>query len=267
MILYKYMSPKVAEKVLEGNSIAFSIASEFNDPFETVAGYPVQSTNPIEGLFEGIRSWTKRHIWTENSGVLSLTRTPTNPLMWSHYAYEHHGLVLGFDADAAGFTDEATCLIPAQHGSIIYTQTRPSSSLSESPIGDPVNVDHTHFYPVRHHEKLSRLFLQKAMCWSYEEEVRVVKCVADRDGEGINASGQFKLVEDHGRGFYCYQLPLGSIKEIYLGLRHEALLSRDAFFSFCEQTERKHPVAAVKACSLSNNSWGIEIVAPYETRS
>ncbi|MNF71721.1 hypothetical protein D3C84_536780 [compost metagenome] len=267
MILYKYMSPDVAQLVLERNSIAFSIASEFNDPFETVAGYPIRPSNPIEEKFDGIRSWAARLAWTENSGVLSLTRTPTNPLMWAHYATEHRGLVLGFDADVAGFTDETTCLIPAQHGSIVYTQTRPTSPFSKAFSGAPISVGHTHSYPVGHHEKLSRLFLQKPMCWSYEEEVRVVKCIADRNDEGINASGKFKLIEANGRRLYCYQLPDESVKEIYIGLRHQALISEEAFANFRAQMGAKHPDAEIKACSLSNDSWGIEIVSPYQLRS
>ena len=151
MILYKYMSPEGALKVLEENSIAFSIASEFNDPFETQAGYPVQPSNSIEMIFEGIRSWAKRNIWVENSGVLSLTRTPINPLMWAHYSSKHYGMVIGFDVNKAGFCDESRCLIPSQYGSIIYTQTRPISVVLTKPKGEPIQVGHTHHYPVGHY--------------------------------------------------------------------------------------------------------------------
>jgi hypothetical protein len=45
MILYKYMSHETAEIVLNRRSLAFSIASEFDDPFETEAGYPMESSN------------------------------------------------------------------------------------------------------------------------------------------------------------------------------------------------------------------------------
>ncbi|MBB3185018.1 hypothetical protein FHR95_002598 [Halomonas fontilapidosi] len=262
MILYKYMSAEVARKVLHGNSIAFAIASEFNDPFETIAGYPVHPSNPIGELFDGIRSWGSRHVWTENSGVLSLTRTAKNPLMWSHYANEHHGAVIGFDAQLAGFTDEETCLIPAQHGSIIYTQTRPSTPLTATPKGDPVNVGHTHHYPVDHHEKLSRLFLHKSMCWAYEEEVRVVKCIADRDEAGANASGHFEVVEANGRRLYCYRLPAGSIKEICLGLRHEALSSHQAFSDYSATAEQVQPGVKILTCRMADKSWDIEVGIP-----
>jgi hypothetical protein len=264
MILYKYISPEGALKVLEENSIAFSIASEFNDPFETQVAYPFQASNPIEGLFEGIRSWGKRYIWTENSGVLSLTRNPTNSLMWSHYASEHRGLVIGFNADTAGFCDESKCLIPAQYGSIIYAKTRPISGALSKPKGEPISVGHTHHYPAGHHEKLSLLFLQKAMCWSYEEEVREVKCIADRDSEGANDSGQFHLVETDGRRLYCYELPVGSSKEIYLGLRHSALASQEDFYHFFQQVSNHHAKVEIKACRLSKDTWDFEIVDPYK---
>jgi hypothetical protein len=261
------MSPEVALKVLEGNSIAFSIASEFNDPFETAAGYPVKPSNPIEECFEGISSWVKRHAWTKNSGVLSLTRTPTNSLIWSHYANEHRGVVIGFDIDVAGFSDEERCLIPVQYGSIIYTQTRPVSEALSIPKGDPVSVGHTHHYPAGHHEKLSQLFLQKAMCWSYEEEVRVVKCISGRDSKGTNASGQFELVKVRERHLYCCKLPRGSIKEVHLGLQHEALSSQEKFADFAGHVRNQQSSAEVKACRLSTDTWGIEITTPYETHS
>jgi hypothetical protein len=187
--------------------------------------------------------------------------------MWSHYASKHHGVVIGFDADTAGFCDESKCLIPAQYGSIIYTQTRPISAALTRPKGEPISVGHKHHYPAGHHEKLSLLFLQKAMCWSYEEEVRVVKCIADRDSEGVNDSGQFHLVETDGRRLYCYELPVGSIREVYLGLRHSALSSQKDFYGFVEQVRNHHASVEIRACRLSNDTWDLEIAAPYETRS
>ena len=185
--------------------------------------------------------------------------------MWSHYASSHQGVVIGFDANIAGFTDEETCLIPAQYGSIIYTQTRPSAPLVSAPKGEPIRVGKTHHYPVGHHEKLSRLFLHKSMCWAYEEEVRVVKCIADLDRDGVNASGCFELINQENRRLYCYNLPTGSIKEIFLGLRHQALVSGAAFAAYCEIAEQKQPGVKIMTLYLSEKSWGIEYYTPLRT--
>jgi DUF2971 family protein len=98
----------------------------------------------------------KNYIWTENTGILSLTRTPTNPLMWAHYAEKHQGMVIGIDAVAAGLTDEKANLIPAQYGSVIYVSRRQDQPF----IGKPqtsLTVGSTYHFPHDHYEKLQRL--------------------------------------------------------------------------------------------------------------
>jgi hypothetical protein len=253
------MTHEGAMKVLEINSIAFSIASEFNDPFETHAGYPFNSDDVFEQLIGGIRRDAKRLIWTVNSGVLSLTRNPSNPLMWSHYSASHTGVVIGFDVETSGLSDENKCLIPAQYGSVIYTNTRPTSALLTKPRGEGICIGHTHYFPPTHYDKMSLMFLQKPMCWSYEEEVRVVKCIADRDDKGKNESGTFDLLEINGRKLYCYQLPKGSIKEVYLGLRNEFLKSKEEFNKFTKKIRKIHKYIDIKHMQLSKDTWELVI--------
>ena len=105
------------------------------------------------------------------------------------------------------------------------------------------------------------------MCWSYEEEVRVVKCIADRDSEGVNDSGKFHLVESDVRRLYCYELPEGSIREVYLGLRHSALSSQKELRRLVKQITIRHAGVGIKACRLSKETWGIEAASPFETSS
>jgi hypothetical protein len=252
-------------KVIENNSIAFSIASEFNDPFETEAGYPFESDDIFEQLIGGIRRNAKRLIWTENSGILSLTRNPSNPLMWAHYSASHTGIVIGFEIQTSGFCDESTCLIPAQYGSVIYTNTKPSAALSSKPRGDAICIGHTHYFSPTHFDKMSLMFLQKPMCWSYEEEVRVVKCIADRDEDGRNESGIFDLIKTNDRRLYCYKLPKGSIKEVYLGLRHNLLKSKEEFNNFVKKIG-KHNDIEIKYMQLSKNTWGLNVIEPNKEK-
>jgi DUF2971 family protein len=124
MILYKYVSFETGKKILEQNYVRFTQPKFFNDPFD-LPTYPKKATpNAIDGMLENIRTWGKGYIWAENIGILSLTRTPNNPLMWSHYANKHEGMVIGFDAVKAGLTCEKSNLIPAQYGSVIYVSKR-----------------------------------------------------------------------------------------------------------------------------------------------
>jgi len=255
MILYKYMSDSAAKSILLNGSIGFAKSVTFNDPFELHAGYPPVGDNPIDLMLDEIRSDGKRFIWSNNTGILCLTRNPINPLMWAHYGDEHRGVVLGIDTRTAGFLDDNSCLIPAQHGNVIYTHTRPNHPLLPNSKGDPLNIGHTFHYPFGHEEKLQRLFLQKPACWSYEEEVRVVKCIADRDENGINQSGRFTELTLPSKTLYCYELPQGSIKEVYFGMRHEGVNSA----AKVQEYKKLQPGISIKGCRLSKDTWDIEL--------
>jgi hypothetical protein len=109
MILYKYVSFEAGKAILGRNSIGFSQPKCFNDPFDLPTYPPEPAPNPVESLFSDVRTWVKNHIWAENTGILSLTRTPTNPLMWAHYADKHQGVVVGLDVVGAGLTKTCRC--------------------------------------------------------------------------------------------------------------------------------------------------------------
>jgi hypothetical protein len=97
MILYKYLTLEAAAKVLDNNSIGFSQPQYFNDPFD-MPSYPEEPTsNSLDRMFSRLRTMGKDLAWAEHTGILSLTRTPTNALMWAHYAQNHEGVVIGID--------------------------------------------------------------------------------------------------------------------------------------------------------------------------
>jgi Protein of unknown function (DUF2971) len=264
MILYKYMSADSAKGALANGTIGFAKPNTFNDPFELEAGYPVSAiqNNVVETFLNKVRSDAKRSIWADSSGVLSLTRNPLNPLMWSHYGQEHRGVVVGIDTHVAGLDDVATCLIPAHYGSIIYTNTRPHEQLPPPVDVEPLNIAHTHAFPVGHFAKLSQIFLQKPACWSYEEEVRVVKCLSDRDSDGKSVSGRFTEVELPQKVLYCYELPKGSIKEVYFGMRHPALNTYANFAKALADYSCGTDGVKVMGCRLSKDTWSIEDFDP-----
>ena len=56
--------------------------------------------------------------FNEHIGVLSLTEKPDNLLMWAHYAQQHTGFVIEFDADDLFFHQrrtESDCKPPLKH--------------------------------------------------------------------------------------------------------------------------------------------------------
>ena len=218
MILYKYTLLDTAEQVLDSAHIGFSRPSFFNDPFDKPVATLGPYENPIEGMFSGIRAQIKSQIWEKNTAILSLTRSPTNPVMWAHYSKGHRGTVLEIDTHAAGFTDIKTNMIPAQFGSVIYSRSRPTGPYF-STFNEGIEVGGTHHFVLSHFEKWQRLFLTKPLEWAYEEEVRIVKCLKGLESQGssTNESGNctIKMIDD--RPLHCFEFPRQAITKLYVG--------------------------------------------------
>lgn len=220
MILYKYLSVERAQRVLSEQTLHFSLPTYFNDPFDTPRVATNGSIRSTNDFIDGIQARLKSLIYRSTSGILSLTRTTTNALMWAHYADSHKGVILGFDVGEAGFLEEDSNIIPAHFGSVIYTRQRVkgvynSKSLSESVIGE------TFHFQSENYEKGQRLFLMKPLDWAYEEEVRVVKCVKGATAETPTIpSGTFKVINVDGNHMYFYRWPKTALREIHLGTNH-----------------------------------------------
>jgi hypothetical protein len=260
VLLYKYVPLERGREIIRDGRVCFSLSENFNDPFDKPRYPRERSLTFTEELFDPLQRMGKELVWAAMTGILSLTRTPANPLMWAHYAAGHIGMVVGFDAVIAGFTDETANLIPAQFGGVIYVSRRPIAPF----IGNysvPLNVGGTHHFAMEHYEKLQRIFLHKSIHWSYEEEVRVVKSLSDQSGNGgTTPSGSFKIDWANDTRYHMYSLPVGAIKEIYFGLNsdHEA---SDEIYSYAMQ--HHHGIRAFE-CVLDDSALtvGFEAYSP-----
>ncbi|MFV8458798.1 DUF2971 domain-containing protein [Vibrio owensii] len=220
MILYKYMSFQSASKVMKNSSIGFSCLEDLNDPFEGTAICFEES----DTLSSKLQKNPHRNRLSRNYGVLSLTRNPLNPLMWSHYGDDHRGVVIGIDMKKANLLDENSCVIPAQYGEIVYTSTMPQNMLPTSSVESLMSVG-TEYKCFRHHnyDLFKNAFLLKDLTWGYEEEVRVVKNINGSQKsrysayEFENEAGKWNQVTILGRPLYCLSIPKESIVEAYLG--------------------------------------------------
>ncbi|WP_172379485.1 DUF2971 domain-containing protein [Vibrio sp. Vb339] len=229
MILYKYMSFQSASKVMNNSSIVFSCLEDLNDPFEGTAICFEES----DTLTNKLQKNSHRSRLSRNYGVLSLTRNPLNPLMWSHYGDDHRGVVIGIDMKKANFLDENSCVIPAQYGEIVYTSTMPQNMLPTSSVESLMSVGTEH-KSFRHHnyDLFKNTFLLKDLTWGYEEEVRVVKNIngsqksRDSTCEFENEAGTWNQVKIFGRPLYCLSIPKESIVEAYLGCATNSNVTR-----------------------------------------
>lgn len=258
MILYKYVSHIAGMKILQNGSVGFTQPCHFNDPFELEAAYPsTEGSNPVDVWLNRTRTWVKKNTWKENTGILSLTRQPLNPLMWAHYGCEHKGMVIGIDSSITEFTCEETNLVPIQYGSVIYTNRKPDSPfLSKST--ESIEVGETFHFPKGQLERLQRIFLYKPACWAYEEEVRVAKCLKGIEDSNSIKSGTFVKIDVDDRPLYLLNLPKGVIKEVYIGARSEFLDDANKALHLMQEIRDYQPQANVYGCGVSNNSWNLD---------
>jgi hypothetical protein len=142
--------------------------------------------------------------------------------------------------------------------SVVYI-TRRQNNPFVGEFKTPIEVGGTHHFMHDHYEKLQRVFLSKPLCWSYEEEVRVLKCLKGISAETSQTpSGRFEIVDISGRFLYLFSLAPGSIKELYFGIRTDQKAARD----LCKQALDLHANLSVFQCETNNSDLSVT-VSPY----
>lgn len=93
----------------------------------------------------------------ENLGILSLARSHTNLLMWSHYAAEHKGMCLEFDRTESSLLAD-------------YESTQPIRYIDNYPSLNPISIlneDESDILSIK-----KRILYSKSKDWEYEQEWR-----------------------------------------------------------------------------------------------
>jgi hypothetical protein len=255
--------------IIDTSSIGFASPKDFNDPFEMTA---FKYEDEDRGQLEGIAVSLVRNKCNDSFGVLSLTRQPLNALMWSHYADSHKGMVIGFDVEAAGFSDLQTNLIPASYGEIIYTKTKPRNVFAMPSDSDLKGIgEDVAKFDDKYYEFYKSAFLYKSVEWAYEEEVRIVKNIkypmtpnGFREATYANAAGTWRDIKIGDRKLYCLSVNESAIKEIYLGKN----FAKNADGKETTRDKIREIVSDLKArgvslygCELSAATWELEKVS------
>jgi hypothetical protein len=210
--LYKYVNIAGLRRILLG-SIRFTQPSAFNDPFELLPEIVISvdeiekpisiafdiaakrrqpPTGEVEIVPDNCRSSdpTSRDIVQQLNdviGILALSRTDESLLMWSHYADQYAGAVIEFDGTHEFLSGQID---------VEYRPLRPKKDLSFYQASDaPIPVAE---------------LCAKSDQWAYEQEVRVIRRLAEceRNGEDL-------------RGFsvFTQNVPVEAIKSVILGER------------------------------------------------
>ncbi len=125
MLLFKYVTldrknPDLDRiDILVNQEIRFTQLGEFNDPFEmpVYIEQAVEMSELKQNVEKNLRALDGQHKKLtsdargilqqaiQNNGVLSLTETQDNLLMWSHYSGQHTGMVIEFDESHSFLTN------------------------------------------------------------------------------------------------------------------------------------------------------------------
>jgi hypothetical protein len=157
--------------------VKISRFSDLNDPFELLA-IDLKDRRHRQA-FRG----TKEKL-NDTKGLICLSKTWENPLLWGHYAEKHTGIALGFDVDDHLLSE------------VIYAR---------SP--ETIPIDPTTDRPVLSEKLVNRLLRTKFHDWKYEQEMRVFVELHH---------------ETHESGMYFYDFSADfQLREVILGPRCE----------------------------------------------
>ena len=97
IILYRFLDAEAAVKTIKSGKLKVGRINDFNDPFEWLPG--------IAGVVKGKEDIAVaviddfRNILNGRFGIICMSDTMSDPVLWSHYADEHQGLAFEFEYD------------------------------------------------------------------------------------------------------------------------------------------------------------------------
>ena len=186
--------------------VKISRFSDLNDPFELLA-VDLQDERHRK-IFRSTRDTLN-----EDNGLICLSRSWENPLMWGHYGEKHTGIALGF---------EVADHLPSE---VIY---------AKKPIKIP--IDRATNYPIFDADLMRRLLRTKFYDWKYENEMRIFVGLDHKTCESgmyfYDFSKDFELREVV-LGPRC-ELPIQAVRNLVADFSSDVMVtkSRIAFSSF-----------------------------------
>lgn len=141
-----------------------------------------------------------RH-WDKHIGILSVSATEKNLLMWAHYTKSHEGMVIEFDPkhpffSPSGKSPDVDFGILTE---VIYSKVRPRII-----SGKPTTVDDL------------KMLRTKSDEWEYEQEWRVFQLLEKSD----------EKIPRGNETVHLFKLPPKAIKRVIIGCRMEDVATR-----------------------------------------
>ena len=271
MILYKYYGFDSGVVALESKKLGFRKPSQFNDPFElSFFSNSREAGAGAENLQDTINKIRDKVY------ILSLTRTPKNPLMWAHYGNDHKGFVVGYSTNNKFLSSNKYNVIPVVDGDVVYTNTKNRYIFSRKSMEDLYSSylslcgDEESILDEKSKLIGRKIFTTKHSSWFYEEEVRVVKVIDSMFEESrIFQSDPLRVytVPTESRdGRDCEKFSglvifdnRATVKSVYIGIRNPILVRPNEHKRELAILENLVKDDGVKICKMfmSKNSWSL----------
>ncbi len=250
MLLFKYLSPSRTD-VLENLKIRFTQAPYLNDPYENnpvitdweISDQDWRRVAEIEAKRNGVNlkdfealnnKQHRKEVFPEalqlfkvvmqySTGILSLSETYSDPLMWAHYGGNHKGFVLGLKTDHPFFNTTGKEFTTNNISKVIYSKLRPQFSAR--------NITR------------EGMFFTKSDHWAYEREWRLIKHMQDADS--------------FENGIALFNLPTEVIESIYLG----AACSLETEEKVIDSVNKHKLSLRIQKMVLNPESFGIDDIS------
>lgn len=210
--LYNLSAAQYALENVDRGWLKVSRIEDLNDPFEML------SANLRDRELRAAFKAAKKRVHSSH-GVVCLTETWQNPLMWSHYGDKHAGICLGFDVG-----DELT--IPVRYDHRLQKVAR-----DEVPSGD----SYTDFF-------VGRFLSVKFQDWQYERERRIVVNLKDMASEGglhFLPTSERVVLREIILGARC-TVPVGDVRDAVACRPITVRKARIAFTKFGVTEDRRY---------------------------
>ena len=202
MKVYKYRGISTLDrdlKTLVSNQFFAPTAEQLNDPVETVLNSQL-AASLTEAMGEEVHElFTETVEMRKTVGIYSLSRTPYDELMWSHYGESHEGFCIEYDLERLISEARANW----DRVDVVYSETPPVLDFSELLSGNG------------HKALLQKLVGYKSKRWEYEDELRIV----------TTRSGKNNYAEVAVTGIYlgcrCTEESIDQIRHALKGRLHE----------------------------------------------
>ena len=168
LTIYRYLDSDAALKTLVGGEFRVGKISKFNDPFEWQFGVgklPLEDSERVENFRRNFQQWNDSTI-----GVLSFSKSISDPILWSLYAEKHHGAA--FELKHSWSDKEILHITYANQRPQIDIEKVKQIALSSSRQSEIEE----YLKPI-----LAQLIRQKSKSWEFENECRLTVHVKNPD--------------------------------------------------------------------------------------